>query len=306
MTDTDSLGRVLLDIASGANSDLVLCAPFAKGAVVQRILAHTNPGVDLRIFTRWRPEEIAAGVSDTSVLEIAQAFGGRVFLSDRLHAKYFRSESRVIIGSANLTATALGWIYPPNQELLVEVSFDDVRALETELEESSIEATAELAAMADALAGEFKIAPAAVELSTEEVVAGWANWIPRLRHPEALFRAYAEGRSASTHQAWIEASADLRVLEVPPGLHRDLFTDYVGYRLLQHPLLRQLDSFLEGGRRFGDIRIFLQERTGMDRERSDMTTQTVMRWLKEFLPDRYTSESGRWSESLERRAGSHP
>src|SRR3954447_2475597 len=102
-----------------ARHEIVLCAPFVKRHVIDRVLACTAPNVAVAIISRWRPEEIAAGGSDTAVLESGSARGGSVLLHDRLHAKFYRGDDAVLLGSANLTGTALGWSTRPNLELLV-------------------------------------------------------------------------------------------------------------------------------------------------------------------------------------------
>src|ERR1700758_8643 len=103
------LGDALMDLAASSRCEFVMCAPFAKQAVVSRVMSVVPNDVEVALYTRWRPEEVAAGVSDTQGLPILRSRGGVVYLHDRLHAKFYRNESQVLLGSANLTATALGW-----------------------------------------------------------------------------------------------------------------------------------------------------------------------------------------------------
>jgi phosphatidylserine/phosphatidylglycerophosphate/cardiolipin synthase-like enzyme len=143
MGQLEPLGNQLLEACRSARSTLTLCAPFVKGPVLKRVLDATAESVSVELFTRWRPEEVAAGVSDTVVLDIAESRGGRVLLCDRVHAKFMRFDDRVLIGSANLTATALGWTALPNLELLIEVPANtaQLRELEDRLRRESIVAT---------------------------------------------------------------------------------------------------------------------------------------------------------------------
>src|SRR6478752_6932644 len=112
-------GMALMELAAASRREFVMCAPFAKESVVSKVLSAVPKGVRIQLFTRWRPDEVAAGVSDTRVLSVVRSRGGAVYLYDRLHAKYYRNENDALIGSANLTATALGWGSNPNLELLV-------------------------------------------------------------------------------------------------------------------------------------------------------------------------------------------
>src|SRR4051812_18305167 len=71
--EIDRLGEGLLEACGTAQEELVLCAPFIKKHVLQRLVDATAPSVGLEVFTRWRPDEVAAGVSDTAILSIAAA-----------------------------------------------------------------------------------------------------------------------------------------------------------------------------------------------------------------------------------------
>ena len=121
MSKTEPVGVLLLKACASARRQLVVCAPFIKAAVIERVMRATNEEVVIEVFTRWRPDEIAANVSDTQVLSLVANRGGSVYLCDRLHAKYVRFDERALIGSANLTSAALGWSASPNLELLIEV-----------------------------------------------------------------------------------------------------------------------------------------------------------------------------------------
>ena len=146
------LGNAVLALAASSQFEFVMCAPFAKEAVVSRIVSALPEGASVKLYTRWRPEEIAAGVSDTGVLAILEARGGVVYLHDRLHAKFYRNENQVLLGSANLTGTALGWSAKPNIELLTAVQKEAVGQVERQLSVESIHATPEIALEVDEIA----------------------------------------------------------------------------------------------------------------------------------------------------------
>src|SRR5438477_11317897 len=110
MGNLEHLGDQLLQACGNARSRLTLCAPFVKASVFRRVLDVTPDSVVIELFTRWRPDEVAAGVSDTAVLALLEKRGGSVMLCDRLHAKFVRFDDRTLLGSANLPATALGWV----------------------------------------------------------------------------------------------------------------------------------------------------------------------------------------------------
>lgn len=298
MSDSRPLGHLILDLARQARNELVLCAPFVKLPVVTRILQQLDPSVDVAVFTRWRPEEVAAGVSDPGVLEPITDAGGRVYLHDRLHAKFYRADSRIVYGSANLTSTALGWSMPSNVEVLLDGPSSFGRDLEALLLRESVPATPELAYAVETAASAFAL-PAQLALKVEEPCPR-TSWLPTLRIPADLFIAYCGELSTMTTVSGHRAQADLAFLEIPPGLNRVQFNSVVASRLLQAPAVVAVDNFLRTPKRFGAVRQYLQDRYGLDREIAAETWQTLMRWFLEFLPRRYTHETAPHSEIVGR------
>lgn len=305
MAKPEALGDQVLRACAKARGALVLCAPFVKVAVLNRVLDATEASVAVELFTRWRAEEVAAGVSDTGVLEVSENRGGQVLLCDRLHAKYVRFDDRALIGSANLTATALGWRPMPNLELLVELPADTPALvdLERQLRDESIPATAALAAEIDRIAATLPHGHLPPQEALEQVGTEGTGWYPTLREPHDLFVAYSAGLERLAQTSASAAALDLSFLEVPPGFSRPAFEAVVGSRLLQIPLVQNIDAFLTEPQRFGAVRDLIGKRLQLEREEADFAWQTIMRWLMEFLPQRYERHVGRRSEVFSRRGG---
>ena len=120
------LGTRFLAMCASVERELVLCAPFIKTGVIIRALEAVPTPTTIEVFTRWRPDEVAAGVCDTAILSLVEDRGGTVHLCDRLHAKYVRADAEAWVGSANLTAAALGWSATPNLELMLTVPATDL------------------------------------------------------------------------------------------------------------------------------------------------------------------------------------
>src|SRR5690348_16210342 len=106
---SETPGDQLLVLLGSAEAEALICAPFVKLHALSRLLDVIDSAARIELFTRWRPEEVAAGVSDTSVLAVVEDRGGSVWLHDQLHAKVFRADGQVLVGSANVTGKALGW-----------------------------------------------------------------------------------------------------------------------------------------------------------------------------------------------------
>lgn len=302
--EIDRLGEGLLEACEAAEEQLVLCAPFIKRHVLQRLLDATAEQVTIDVFTRWRPEEVAAGVSDTSILSVTEARGGRVLLCDRLHAKYVRLDQRALIGSANLTGAALGWSSAPNLELLTEVpvTIPEIVELEARLRGESIAATQALADEVDRVAALMpQVVTSEEEAAYDEVAA--VSWYPRLREPRDLFTVYSAGLDRLSSGSKAAARVDLAALQLPPGLDRAPFQALVASRLLQSPAVQAVDRALADPQRFGAVRGLLAHRLGLSREDASFVWQTLMRWLLEFTPERYERSVPRWSEVLVRKEG---
>ncbi len=285
---------------------MVLVAPFIKQRVMQRLLAGVRPEVAVSIYTRWRPDEVAAGVSDLGVFDEVMGRGDTtLMLCAELHAKYYRSDERVLIGSANLTAAALGWAPVSNLELLVGSEWGDEQLAEFErrLALRSVPATAEIRDFVQQAADELSevvVSPASL---VAPVAMGPTTWVPHTRHPDVLFRAYSGKADELTSSGQEQTSADLAVLGIPSGLSEARFRLLVSSMLVQAPIVVALDGMLERPRRFGEIRDALGRRLaseGLDRDPSEVW-QTLMRWLLMFLPHRYAQETPRYSEVFSRR-----
>lgn len=295
------LGNVLLELAASSQLEFVMCAPFAKQAVVSRIVSAVPGEARVTLYTRWRPEEVAAGVSDTGVLEVLQARGGLVYLNDRLHAKFYRNENQVILGSANLTGAALGWSINPNIELLASTGRETVAQVEQQLSIQSIQATPELAVEVDEIADRLQKQAFVPANQLEEPTKTVGLWLPKLRIPADLFMAYSQGPGSLTSRSSVAAAADLEVLDLPQGLSKEQFYLLVGHRLRQQPVAADIDHYLTQPRRFGEVRDRIDQLTSIGRVDASTAWQTLMRWLLEFLPDRYIRQVPRHSELFSRR-----
>lgn len=280
-------GNSVLEAAKEARRRALLCAPFVKIGALTPVLEALDADLEIEVFTRWRPDEIAAGVSDTAVLPLVEEHGGKTYLCNSLHAKLFAFDDRALVGSANLTAKALGWAHNPNLELLLTVpaTTAEVLVLEKELRGCAIPATAAIADEVERVAAMFRpqaVMPASATTSQAEV-----QWRPHLREPRELFVAYKGDVRRLTHDSRAAAELDLAQLEVPAGLESSVFAALIGTRLLQEPVIRRVDEFVLEPRRFGAVRDFLATMLDLEREEADYAWQTMMRWLKHFLPGRY-------------------
>ena len=307
------LGTELEKLCAEARNEVLLVAPFIKAPVLEKLLNEIPLDVPLRCVTRWFPEEIVAGVSDLEVWSlIKERPNSSLWLRPDLHAKYYRADEQCLVGSANLTAKALGWSNQSNLELLVTITAQEpsIKTFETKLltgcvpvDEDlfeQISATVKLLAEQhpDSLARSLSIVELKEEnLPTNNLVAVDA-WLPTLRNPEDLYLAYSGLTEKLSTASKIAALTDLRSLTIIPNLSQKVFQAYIGTLLLQKPIIQKVDTFVKTPQRFGAVRDLLASLPcanlpDFDAERA---WQTLMRWLLHFLPNRYALSVPNYSE----------
>jgi hypothetical protein len=289
------LGSDLLELAASAQEELLLVAPYVKLGALDRVLNVCRTSTTVRVVTRWRLDEIALGVSDLEVWPRLKARGGRLWLHGALHAKYYRADRDVLVGSANLTDAALGWSRAPNLEILIDgaAQRDVLELFEQALWEGASPVDDDLYEAFRAALAAFPPPPA----GGVEAPAAFREWRPHLRHPEDLYRAYMGDVDALTTASREAAVLDLAALDPPPGLAKAQFQAWIGVALRQHPEVAAIDRQTEEPQRFGQLRALLANRGAEDGARA---WQTWMRWLLFFLPDRYAMQVANYSEIFSR------
>lgn len=281
--------------------DLLLVAPFMKFATLHFLLTQVREAVAVKVVTRWRVDEVIAGVSDLEIYPLLQSYGYyELWLRPDLHAKYYRGDQRTLIGSANLTHTALGLSKQNNLELLIDsprleefekhllsgsVLVDDTIYTQIHERIATLPKPKNVGHLSRDFNFELLGQPEAIDLSIQPP----ETWLPQLRHPEKLFIAYSRGPEHLGTGSRLAAMSDLIALDVPAGLDQESFEAYVAIQLLQKTAIRKVDSFLATPQRFGAVRDFLRSHICNNSERADaeIAWQTLMRWLLLFLPTRY-------------------
>jgi hypothetical protein len=301
----EDLGNALVEHVAGARREVLLVAPFVKIGALRKVLAGLRQDVGLVLVTRWRLDEIAAGVSDVESYEAIVELNGTVRLLDALHAKYFRADSRVLAGSANISYAALGWAARPNIEVLNPIVFGNTeKAFENEVRSKSIPVDAELAARYYALQNELR-AQDSLESSNDapgpdqEPTSIFAR-LPR--DPLDMWLAYGSQDDMLLSPAKRQhLRGVITRLGIPNGIDsQSLFEAAIGSRLWLEPEVRSLFEWVGEGRRFGEV----SERVGIpgrDRADAEFVAQAVYRNLLHFLPNRFERYRPRHSELLRQR-----
>lgn len=291
------LGDELLTLAQATHHELLIVAPYIKAAALQRVLEACPSGVDIKVVTRWRLEEIASGVSDLEVWPLLKERKAELWLHPSLHAKYYRSDDRIMVGSANLTAAGLGWRPDSNLEVLIEVTM-----LQEKLVSFQPALWASASKVNDALHQSYLDALSLFDPPPKlspplSPVVNFYDWRPQLRFPGDLFKLYAGQLDHLTNASKEAGTIDLRSLNPPALLDEKRFNAWIGLQLQLHPEMKAIDKAADAPRRFGEMRALLRERHAEDPTRA---WQTWVRWIDHFLPGRYLNNEANYSEIFQR------
>jgi len=305
------LGIKLENLCRNANREILLVAPFIKQATLQRLLTIIPAGITLRCITRWKPEEIASGVSDVEIwyfLKDSPNFS--LALRSDLHAKYYRVDEQCLIGSANLTHKGLGWSMPSNLELFVPLpaETEQLKIFERELLRNCVEVDQNLfnqvSETVQLLRQQFPESIALINDSKQDQPPYNLKqedsqiWMLTLRYPECLYLAYSKQWDKLTTATQEAANQDLNAFSIPSYLSEETFNSYIGTLLLQKQVVQQVDEFVKTPQRFGAVKNFLLslDDTITNTSEASHTWQTLMRWLLYFLPNRYAVSVPNYSE----------
>ncbi len=285
-----------------------------KATAVKRLIQNLAPGVALSCITRWHPHEIKYGVSDLEVWDVLQAHQpSSLSLIPTLHAKFYRADDRYAIGSANLTNAALGWSAQPNVELMISGEVDQVlRGWESCLLSQATKVDESLVRFFERLVDHlpnddfvftehYPDTESSLDEEYDTPKLEVMSWLPMTRYPEQLYKVYLGHTEELSAGARESAKIDLLALAVPKGLGADGFGVSVAASLLQMPVVHQIDQFLAQPRSFGAVRDFLRVLPQYPQHREPSTDwQTMMRWFRHFLPQRFHVSVLNYSEVIYR------
>ena len=268
--------------ASGA-LNAFLAAPYIKAEAVNRILELLSPQASLSCVSRWRAEDLAAGVSDVGCRTLVANRGGEFRLHPSLHGKYYRFDAMVLVGSANLTKAGLGYGTTQNLEILCPPASEfDWQQFENQLLENSrfvSDQEFEWWSGIEVIQVREGRLPPVPELEGIEAV----EWIPRTREPDHLWRGYLGYWNLIPGVGEAEmARLDLKDLALPPDMERDEFDRWVACSLLGSSFVSQVWNLWNEER--GRTRTVLADAWGLSRSHAERYIQTAEIWLTRFLP----------------------
>ena len=300
-------GDSIISLMRSASDDVLIAAPYIKSNTLCRIIEVLPDKVSqFRCVTRWLPEDIASGACDIKIYDdVLDKMGGTLLIHPYLHAKYYRTANRCLVGSANLTSRGLGWAIRSNIELLVELPTESpgISQWENNLLTSSIPATIELR---DQLLKQVELLNQNSEIPNVPEVENLEEtstnpWTPNCPAPGRLWEVYrGNGTDNMVSSAREAARKDLETLAPPHGLSEDLFNAYIAGILKQMPLMVEIDQLANTGlyeaRAYPWISEKLYSNTGHTDDEAEYSPEvrqkwlTIKNWLIHFFPELYRLE----------------
>ena len=284
-------GERLKELLAKASSSALLCSPFIKAKVLRGLLGAIDAAVTVLVVTRWRPTEIAAGVSDLEVLDVVNArLRTELRLLDDLHAKLYMADNKGLAGSANLTAPGLGWAATNNIEILIPVTRDteEVALLLGQLE-AATPATFAMRSAIEEQSGALTI-PKLDDGSevTEDRLLREA-WLPSCAAPHRLYEiAEHPDTNVVVTNTRTDGLSDLRDLKVPTGLDQKQFAGTVRASLRLMPAIRDILERAPGGLTDSDgVEAVLAVCPSLSAEQAGHQWRIVRDWIKEFFGDEF-------------------
>lgn len=308
---TDDIGSALSQMVAQATDRVTLIAPFITQGALERLVAETDPSIPLSVFTRWHLGEIVAGVSDLRVLDTVRArTGSRLLLHPRLHAKVILIDDSVaLLGSSNITDRALAFRDPPNVEIMAALRPipNRIFLFVRRIERTSVPATDELRSQFEDAVRSTPPMSACPELEIAVPNADDASPLfPSFRSPDHLYEGYLSVRNFHDLETRAAILDDLEVLSLPEGLTEKEFREQVAAVLLALPVVAAFDEFVARPRFYGEMAEWLRtkaEFARQDAEQRKRYLQTLIRWLRHFVPTRYRLEEPGYSERFGRVEG---
>lgn len=272
-----------------AKSEIILCAPFIKVNTLRLLIEVADPEASLKVVTRWRAVEVAAGVSDLQVFDLLKdRIGAELLLLNELHAKLYVADQACLVGSANLTGAALGWSSTPNVEILIDSprGQPQIQRLISEFDNAvtaSNRIRSEIQAQADAL-GRLPVLGEA-DIEADDIDRRKLPWLPRCAAPEKLIVIYRNTETRDvTEGTRLDGIEDLKDLGPPPNLSSQEFTDHIKSQLESIPSIGSIIERVQGRISDGEgTAMIIGMRPQYDERAASRHWRVVRDWIAEFF-----------------------
>lgn len=115
LLESGSFREELASALSAAEQEVVVLSAFIKVDALKWLIEKSSTD-RLKIVARWQPSDLASGVSDLSCFHLCQEANIPFGISSHLHGKVYVVDTKIFIGSANLTSKGLSLSHDQNDE----------------------------------------------------------------------------------------------------------------------------------------------------------------------------------------------
>ena len=287
----------VVEMAEKCRNDAFLASPYVSSTPLMAVLDRIDSDVPIVFVSSFNPEDFLSGSFERSAL-VALWTDKRVIVlrCPRLHAKYFRLDNDVFVGSANLTNSGMGLASNSNIEILIKPRntfnsrvFEDLLEIRsTRLSESEynylIGITPQPKGQGGGLSG---------FLNEDEVPD---LWFPR--SPEASW--LWESAALPMEEFSVDQHADITALGLRPSWLPTAGVLAARMSISRNPVVRKIRDSVQSSFRFGEIRRWTRD--FMDpNDDVDLYSRNLYVWLTSLYPSEFTTDRPRYSQVLYRR-----
>ncbi|WP_415921294.1 phospholipase D family protein [Tateyamaria sp. SN6-1] len=106
LLETGAFRRELGAALSSASQEVIVLSAFIKSDALQWLIETSKTG-NIKVVSRWKPNDLIAGASDLDCFHLCNKANIPFGISQSLHGKVYIADSRIFIGSANLTTKGM-------------------------------------------------------------------------------------------------------------------------------------------------------------------------------------------------------
>ena len=225
----------LLIQASAQCRRAVIVAPYVKANILSLLLDVAQNLESLTCVTRWKPADVSLGVSDVEVRDLVLAARGKFLLHPTLHAKYYRFDDVVLVGSANMTSPGVGLSRSSNVEILCtpENGFDH-----REFESGLLDRSRPISDVEYDYWSSIPVVGGHKDLDYDAYVD---EWRPITRDPQDVWLVYSGGLYGHVSDTVLEhANSDIAAIGAADGLNHHEYSRWVYRRLMSSAFVQEV------------------------------------------------------------------
>lgn len=117
LLDTTEFRLGVESAVSRATASVTILSAYLKHQALDHLMSLVPEGVEVRVASRFRPNDLISGASDIDAAKLLIEKGAKFGISPRLHGKVFLIDDQdMYIGSSNLTGSGFGLAGTGNEE----------------------------------------------------------------------------------------------------------------------------------------------------------------------------------------------